>query len=172
MSGNDRQQPRFIVDRMLGTLTRYLRFLGYDTISANSLRLGNRREDTLLIEISRRDRRVLLTKDRELARRGGEDALLITAEDVLDQLAQLVAAGVLNDSLKLKMVRCSLCNARLRPATPAEIARAEYAPRIREGLDFFWCARCRKLYWMGSHARNLSKRLDLMQNAIDKREEG
>jgi uncharacterized protein with PIN domain len=169
MSGNTRQKPRFIVDRMLGTLTRYLRFLGFDTISANSLRLGNRREDTLLLEISRRDRRVLLTKDRELARRGGEDALLVTPEDVLDQLAQLISAGVLKDSLKLKMVRCSLCNARLRPATLAEVASAEYAPQTREGLDFFWCARCRKLYWMGSHARNLSIRLEMMQNAIEKR---
>jgi uncharacterized protein with PIN domain len=43
-------EPRFITDRMLGTLTRYLRFMGYDTVSANDLYEGNRREDSLLLE--------------------------------------------------------------------------------------------------------------------------
>ncbi len=57
---------------MLGTLTRYLRFMGYDTMSANSLSPGgSTREDTLLLEIAAGgDDRFLLTRDRELARRG------------------------------------------------------------------------------------------------------
>ncbi|CVK34299.1 Mut7-C RNAse domain-containing protein [Methanoculleus bourgensis] len=39
------QSPRrFLTDRMLGTLTRYLRFMGYDTMSANSLSPGNTRK--------------------------------------------------------------------------------------------------------------------------------
>ena len=43
----------FIADRMLGTLTRYLRFMGYDTTSANGIAEGNTKEDTLLLEIGR-----------------------------------------------------------------------------------------------------------------------
>jgi uncharacterized protein with PIN domain len=156
----DNTEPSFIADRMLGTLTRYLRFLGYDTISANSLRLGNLREDTLLLEIAQRDGRILLTKDRELARRGGDRAVLVTPEDVLAQLAQLIGLGILKNTLRLKMLRCSLCNTRLRPATGAEVSGADYAPSRREGMDFFWCPRCRRLYWMGSHAQNLTVRLE------------
>jgi len=56
------QSPRrFLTDRMLGTLTRYLRFMGYDTMSANSLSPGNTREDTLLLDIASKDDRILLT---------------------------------------------------------------------------------------------------------------
>ena len=69
-------ETRFIVDRMLGTLSRYLRFMGYDTVSANSIRSGNTREDTLLLQRAVQDHRILLTKDKELARRGGEHAML------------------------------------------------------------------------------------------------
>jgi uncharacterized protein with PIN domain len=37
MSQQSTEQKRFLADRMLGTLTRYLRFMGYDTMSANSI---------------------------------------------------------------------------------------------------------------------------------------
>jgi|GEM_PF-4280056 len=56
---------------MLGTLTQYLRFMGYDTRSANELKPGNSREDTELLELAERGDRILLTRDAELARRGG-----------------------------------------------------------------------------------------------------
>ena len=149
---------RFIADRMLGTLTRYLRFMGYDTLSANSLRRGNNREDTLILEIAAHDGRVILTRDRELARRGGQDAVLITSEAVLDQVRQLVTEGIIENT-HLRMTRCSLCNNLLRPATMAEVKSTDYAPEQRNDLDFFWCSTCHRLYWMGSHGRNLAERL-------------
>ena len=56
---------------MLGTLCRYLRFMGYDAESAHSMSEGNPREDTLLLRSAEREDRILLTRDRESARRGG-----------------------------------------------------------------------------------------------------
>jgi uncharacterized protein with PIN domain len=147
----------FIVDRMLGTLCRYLRFLGYDALSAASLREGNTREDTLLLKTAERTGRILLTRDRELAARGGSRAILVTGETVLDQLRELVDRGLISTELRLD--RCSLCNEPLRPARERDVSEAPYAPRARKGLKFFWCRRCRKLYWMGSHGRSLEKRI-------------
>jgi uncharacterized protein with PIN domain len=147
----------FIVDRMLGTLCRYLRFLGYDTESASSLREGNTREDTLLLKTAERTGRILLTRDRELAGRGGSRAILVTGETVLDQLRDLIDRGLIGTELRLD--RCSLCNQPLRPAREREIAETAYAPKTRKGMKFFWCRRCRKLYWLGSHGRNLEKRI-------------
>lgn len=147
----------FLVDRMLGTLGRYLRFMGYDTVSATSLREGNTREDTLLLQRAAHEGRILLTRDRELARRGGGMAVLILDERVIPQVRQLADMGLVD--LKLRMTRCSLCNEQLRPATGHEIRNAVYAPRKKEDLVFFWCRTCRKLYWMGSHGRSLSRRL-------------
>jgi uncharacterized protein len=148
---------RFLVDRMLGTLTRYLRFMGYDTLSANSLPDGNSREDTLLLEIAEREGRLLLTRDRELARRGGDRALYIPPEDIIDQIRLLTDTGLIMPVIRMN--RCSVCNECLRPATAGEIRQTEYAPRDISSIAFFWCPTCRKLYWLGSHSENLTKRL-------------
>ena len=142
---------------MLGTLTRYLRFMGYDTMSANSLSPGSSREDTLLLKIAIRDDRLLLTRDRELVRRGGERAVYIASEEVMAQVRQIADLGLIESGVR--MSRCSLCNTRLRPATLREIREACYAPRSIEGKEFSWCPACRKLYWMGSHGRHLERRL-------------
>jgi uncharacterized protein with PIN domain len=150
-------RPAFIVDRMLGTLCRYLRFLGYDTLSANSLREGNKREDTLLLKTAERTGRILLTRDRELAARGGPRAILIAGNSVLEELRELADLGLVSPELRLD--RCSLCNEQLRPAHDHEVAMAPYAPKDQRGLKFSWCKRCRKLYWMGSHGRSLEKRI-------------
>jgi hypothetical protein len=59
----------------------------------------------------------------------------------------------------LAMDRCSLCNTSLRPATDTEVEEAAYVPEERESLEFFLCPGCRRIYWMGSHGRNLSASL-------------
>jgi len=119
---------------MLGTLTRYLRFMGYDTMSANSLTPGSTREDTLLLEIASRDDRLLLTRDRELARRGGAQAVYIDSEEVMDQIRQVADLGLIEPTLR--MSRCSLCNTRLRPATVREDPGGTLRPAVgpREGV--------------------------------------
>lgn len=151
-------EPRFITDRMLGTLTRYLRFMGYNTVSANSgFEEGNAKEDTLLLAVAEREDRVLLTRDTELASRGKERAVLIRSEDVMEQVQQLVDRGLI--VRRLVMDRCSLCNTPLRTATEEEIAGAEYAPRDKAGLTFFWCDECERLYWNGSHTQQLKVRI-------------
>jgi uncharacterized protein with PIN domain len=144
---------RFIADRMLGTLTRYLRFMGYDTLSANSLEPGNTQEDTALLGIARTEGRILLTRDRELARRGGDTAVFVEGENVMAQIRTLSSLGLITPVVV--MDRCSLCNTELRPATDAEVEAADYAPGRRISLEFFLCPTCHRLYWMGSHGRNL-----------------
>ena len=151
-------EPRFIADRMLGTLTRYLRFMGYDTTSANGLAEGNTKEDTLLLELAVQEHRILLTRDAELTRRGKDRALLVRSEDIMDQLQQLVELGLIER--RVTMSRCSLCNTVVREAFQCEIAGADYAPKDWRGLSFFWCEQCRKLYWNGSHGRMLEERID------------
>ncbi|HVN65804.1 MAG TPA: Mut7-C RNAse domain-containing protein [Methanomicrobiales archaeon] len=149
---------KFLADRMLGTLTRYLRFMGYDTLSANSLDPGDAREDTALLALARAEGRILLTRDRELARRGGKQAVYLPGEAVMDQVRTLSALGLITPGLA--MDRCSLCNEALRPATEAEVCGADYAPEDRSSLEFFTCPVCRRIYWMGSHGRNLRARLE------------
>ncbi len=148
---------KFITDRMLGTLTRYLRFMGYDTTTANDLEEGNTREDTLLLELCSKEHRILLTRDAELAGRGKEQAILVRSEDVIEQVQQLVDLNLIRR--RVTMSRCSLCNTPVREACGVEIAGADYAPKDWRGLSFYWCESCRKLYWNGSHGRKLEQRI-------------
>jgi uncharacterized protein with PIN domain len=131
--------------------------MGYDTVSANSYRPGNAREDTVLLERAEAEGRILLTRDRELARRAGPRAIYIADPDVLGQVRGLVRRNVIDPSLR--MTRCSLCNEPLRPASPEQVGRVAYAPEKRDDLEFSWCRRCRKLYWLGTHAQSLEMRL-------------
>ena len=157
MSGDSRDETRFITDRMLGTLTRYLRFMGYDTTSANGLEAGNRKEDTLLIGMAAQEARILLTRDAELARRGKDRAVYVLSEDVMEQVQQLIDAGLIRRRLSLS--RCSLCNTPLREATTCEIGETDYAPKDWRNLHFFWCGQCHRLYWNGSHGKQLEERI-------------
>jgi hypothetical protein len=135
--------------------------MGYDTTSANTLDPGNRREDTDLLNAGANEGRILLTRDRELAGRAGAAGILIASEDVLDQVRQLQQLGLIEG--EVRMNRCSLCNAVLREACECEIRSAAYAPKDWRGLRFFWCGQCRKLYWNGSHGKNLAQRLSFTE---------
>jgi uncharacterized protein with PIN domain len=158
MSAETGTETRFIADRMLGPLTRYLRFMGYDTTSANGLEEGNAREDTILLDMARQECRLLLTRDAELVRRGKDHALLIASEEVMEQVQQLIDRGLIKKRLALS--RCSLCNTPLREANTCEIQNSDYAPKDWRNLSFFWCERCRKLYWNGSHGKQLEERIE------------
>jgi len=150
-------ETRFITDRMLGTLSRYLRFMGYNTLSANGFAEGNTKEDTLLLNLAIREKRILLTRDAELARRGKEQAVLVKSDDVMDQVQQLINGGLI--VRRVMMSRCSLCNTVLKEASAEEIRAADYAPRDKKGFIFFWCDQCGKLYWNGSHGKSISERI-------------
>jgi hypothetical protein len=143
---------------MLGTLSRYLRFMGYNTVSANGFCEGNAKEDTLLLNLALQENRILLTRDTELAMRGKEQAVLVKSDEVMEQVQQLIDRGLI--ARRLRMTRCSLCNTELREATGREIAGADYAPRDKKGLVFFWCEQCSKLYWNGSHGKHISERIE------------
>jgi uncharacterized protein len=161
MSAEQAQRTRFIADRMLGILTRYLRFMGYDTTSANGLAPGNRKEDTILLDMALQEHRILLTSDAELARRGKDLAVYIRSGDVAAQVQHLVDLGLVEPRLDLS--RCSLCNTMLRDAKEEEIGTADYAPKNRDGLIFTWCDHCRKLYWNGSHGVHISEMIERLQ---------
>ncbi len=165
--------PRFLCDRMLGTLTRYLRFLGFDTKSATSLEEGNPREDSFLLKIAQEEKRILLTGDRELARRAGTNGIFISSGTVQEQIQILHAHSLLRD-LRI-FTRCSLCNTMLIPLT----INSEYASRIPEHIsqkDCTICPSCQRVFWEGSHTERileLFKELQLIRDddeTIDNKE--
>jgi len=147
---NDRQ-TLFVVDGMLGSLARWLRILGYDTDYVNQ------RDDAELVRIARAEGRVLLTRDRELSRRRGVQALLVESQSLDEQLAQVTAAFPLPSGNSPG--RCSVCNTALLPATREEVAHQVPVYVLRHHQRFLRCPGCHRVYWRGSHWRNMRSRL-------------
>jgi uncharacterized protein with PIN domain len=160
---------RFIVDRMLGRLIAWLRIFGYDTISALDLE-PTPNEDTMLIDIAKNERRILVSRDRALidrAKRASADAVLVSSDDVRDQLEELMRVYRLD--IDPGMTRCTACNSTLREATEADMERIRSSKEVPERLmsdySLFWlCDKCGKVYWQGSHWRNILKTAEEVKN--------
>jgi uncharacterized protein with PIN domain len=148
---DEEESPRFEVDGMLGSLARWLRLLGYDAD------YDNRRDDAELVRLARAENRVLLTRDRELAARRGVQALFIVSQVLDEQLAQVTAAFPRPE--ESEPARCPVCNTALVPATPEELADRLPAYVLRKYRDFRRCPGCGRVYWPGSHWRNMQTRL-------------
>ena len=147
----DESLTRFVVDGMLGSLARWLRMLGYDTDYANQ------RDDPELVRIARAEDRVLLTRDRELASRRGVRTLLVESQLLDDQLAQVTTAFPLPPGTHPG--RCSVCNTVLVEATREEVAHRVPRYVLRRHPYFHRCPGCNRVYWRGSHWRNMQARL-------------
>jgi|GEM_PF-122175 hypothetical protein len=149
---------KFICDRMLGKLTTWLRIAGYDTLYVSELNiLGD--EDTYMLR-NHRDR-ILITKDRNLYARCLKEerkAILIKSDRLAGQMKELQKLGI---SFEPVMDRCSVCNSMLRKPSAEEARRVMDREGISEDLaakyELWYCQRCDKLYWMGSHWRNMMK---------------
>ncbi|WP_019178343.1 Mut7-C RNAse domain-containing protein [Methanomassiliicoccus luminyensis] len=146
------ERPRFLADEMLGSLARWLRIMGYDTGYAKG------RDDTAILREARAERRVLLTRDRQLAERAGDGGLLIESDELEEQLAQVTGRyGLKFDE---PMTRCALCNGELVLVPRSEVA-GKVPPRVLEANEeFLVCRSCGQVYWKGSHWDRIVKQLD------------
>lgn len=149
--------PRFVADKMLGRLTRWLRILGCDVL------YGPNFSGRGLLEAARRDRRVALTRDKRLVRDPEMPPhLLIEADGFRDQLRQVVSAFAIDPTAHL-FERCVECNSALD----------EVEPQAAEGKvpDFVYasqksyrrCPRCRHLYWQATHVSRVRSELAAME---------
>jgi len=75
---------KFLCDRMLGTLAKWLRIYGYDTFYAD-----NGMDDAKLLEMSKKENRILITRDKTLnqvARRENIKTIEIKTTDIDEQI--------------------------------------------------------------------------------------
>jgi len=143
---------------MLGALARWLRVLGVDTAYDPAL------DDSELVARSLAEGRTLLTRDRRLVERRALDGrhLLIASEVVDEQVRQVLDALALRPDPDDLFRRCLRCNAPLESVDP-EAARRQVPPFVaRTQARFRRCPACDRLYWRGTHARRMRRRLERM----------
>jgi uncharacterized protein with PIN domain len=146
----------FVVDAMLGTLAKWLRILGYDTLFDPTL------DDHQLVRLARAQNRVLLTRDRELARRRGVRTLLVSGEDLEDQIRQVLQdlGLVLARAWKDRPSRCPVCNELLETITRQAAQALVPAYVAQTHQEFKRCGACQRVYWRGSHWQRMDEFVD------------
>ncbi|MBI2509221.1 MAG: Mut7-C ubiquitin/RNAse domain-containing protein [Betaproteobacteria bacterium] len=139
------EAPSFIADAHLGGLARLLRMLGFDTLFENAY------TDRQILEIAGRERRVLLTRDRELLKcRDVLRGCYVHARKPGAQFEEVVVRYALARHAK-PFTLCLHCNFRLEAAARSAVAERVPAPIVERYAEFVCCAGCRRIYWQGSH---------------------
>src|SRR5256886_10698511 len=142
---------KLLCDHMLGSLARWLRFMGYDTAYPEPC------ADRTLVERVRSEDRILLTRDKELAAR--VTGAVRIHSDILDHQIREVAAA-----LPLRLVsplsRCSLCNEVLVSASLKDVKDSVPAGGRSLHRPFWRGALCTRVYWRGTHWDKMVARLN------------
>ena len=151
---NPLRDTRFVADAHLGGLAHMLRMLGYDTLYDNHF------HDDDIVAISGQDGRIVLTRDRELLKRKTvTHGCFVHALKSEQQLREIVERLDLARSAK-PFTLCLHCNAPLRPVDKASVFD-RLPPRVQENYErFSTCDVCGRVFWEGSHWRNMRRVLD------------
>lgn len=150
----------FLADGMLGKLTRWLRMLGQDVIYSVQF------SDAELLDLAKKENRVLLTRDFELYKSAitrGLDAFYVEGNSESDRLAAVAKRYGLTLAIDMDKSHCPICNTQLK-ATPKEQLKDELEKNTFTYYDKFWkCPNCGQIYWQGAHWTQINNTLTQAQ---------
>jgi uncharacterized protein with PIN domain len=151
------REPSFVLDAHLGKLAAFLRMTGFDTLYRSCY------TDPELAAISRGERRILLTRDVGLLKRGEvTHGYFVRETDARRQLAEVVRRFDLR-RLVSPFTRCMRCNHPLESVGKDQV-RPVLPPRTAEIHDEFQrCSRCGRVYWKGGHHRRMQELIRQLQ---------
>jgi len=144
---------QFLADNMLGKLTKWLRFMGYDVLYPKTL------NDKQLIELSNLENRVLLTRDKELSKNKKFYGLYIKNINLDDQLKEVISQFKLSSTGK-EFTRCPECN-HLLNEIEKPMVKEKVPSGVFENQDVFWlCENCGQYYWQGTHFEKIKNKIE------------
>jgi len=142
---------KFILDVHLGKLARYLRLLGFDSLYDNGYK------DDEIAELSNKDNRIILTRDKGLLQRKNvKRGYWIRSLKIENQIKEVVKRFDLYNKIK-PFKRCMICNGNIK-----EIKKDMLQYKIDKYIFnnyncFYICLSCNKIFWKGNHYPNLEK---------------
>ena len=146
----------FLADSMLGTLAKWLRILGYDTVHDTRL------DDNELVRLARAEERILLTRDTALLQRKGLQCLFVASEILQEQLTQVLRTFGLHADNAFS--RCPACNTPLEDVSKYE-AWGQVPPFVFQTQESFrLCPVCSRFYWRGTHWQRMRAQIESLCN--------
>jgi len=154
---------KYLCDQMLGTLAKWMRIYGLDTFYASS-----EMDDSALVEICKKEKRTLITRDKDLlirARRENLKTIEIKSIDINNQIRTIIS-DIETDSEKF-LSRCILCNSKVIDINKIEV-KERVPERIYKNNEKFWyCKKCNKIYWTGSHFENMIEKINEIEKSTE-----
>ena len=137
---------------MLGTLARFLRILGYDTLYPEEIR------DAELLFLAYTQGRVLLTRDTRMGTRISPSVFVLKSAVPEEQLEKVIKEFKLKTGENL-FTRCLECNTPLVEVAKKEV-KGKVPPYVfKHHNKFARCPKCRKYYWTGTHTERMEERV-------------
>ncbi len=154
----------FIVDCMLGKLAKWLKILGFDAVFFSKI------EDSELLALAKKEKRILLTRDNGLIEKSREiRTLFIESEDWNRQIEQVLDDFELWQDIR-PYSRCIECNAELKDL-PKDRARNLVTQFVYEKVDAFAiCPSCDRVFWKGTHHQDMEVKLEEILSKRKKKE--
>ena len=151
-------KKRIVADVMLVKLARWLRLFGISVENTKYV------EDARLLRYAKRTGSILLTSDKALherARKKEASSILVINGPFEMQLGYVVKLLGITPSMNETI--CPLCNSQLVPVSK-KYASKRILKKIAKRYDsFYYCRKCRKVYWHGSHWEKIGKTLKSIQ---------
>ena len=145
--------PRFLADRMVGTLAKWLRLLGYDTVYMSEVSPASVKRE------ARRQGRILLTRRTcFLNHRDMPLLVFIRADRFREQLKQVCADLQLTVSSSL-LRRCSVCNQELETIDRERVQARVPVYVWQTQSTFLHCRKCQRVYWNATHRARILEEL-------------
>jgi len=145
---------KFILDVHLGKLAKSLRLFGFDAFCDTNF------DDIEIIRFSLSDKRIILTRDKDLLiRKDVIDGYRILSQKPDEQLKEVFRWFDLKSRIN-PFTRCMECNGLLEEVLKEEIINRLF-PKTREYYYCFKrCTVCNRIYWEGSHYERMRKYID------------
>jgi uncharacterized protein with PIN domain len=155
--------PRFVLDGHLGRLAAYLRALGVDAAH-------DRDADDASIALKAADEgRVVLTRDVGLLKRAlVRHGWWVRSDDPRTQFRDVVARFGLAARAS-PFTRCLACNGVLESAPSDSVVAAVPERVLRRVKSYARCPGCRRVFWRGTHHRDLSALIGSLVNPAPRR---
>ena len=142
---------KFILDSHLGWLAKYMRICGFDTLFDNNY------SDPEIVGIAESEKRIILTRDRELLKNNRvTHGYWIRSVKNDNQLKEVLRRFDLYRQVSL-FTRCLKCNTVLEEVNKEEI-EDKLKPGTRKHFSTFKrCPVCKRIYWNGTHYDRMKK---------------
>lgn len=154
-------EKRFVADAHLGQLAKHLRMLGFDVLYRNDY------SDAEVARIAVEQDRIVLTRDRDLLiRKDIVRGCYLHAVSSDAQMVEVLRRFDLAGSVRA-LSRCLACNGLLRTVEKDAVAHRVPQHSRLAYERFYECEGCAQVYWEGSHAARMRKRVAQMLRAAD-----